>query len=331
VKSPKERLTGKRARADVRARRFLKSTLPGSDPERITIHGALKALRAAAAASLPPAVRKALLERLSKALANEFRTMKIQPKDFGLDGVEDIAEAYVRMLERAKATDYAPQRLRALAAGAYSRQPGLRSIFAGELFEQLVGNMRELQDDLKLLAGTQLAELNDALAAGKLLDGNGEPLEIKGSFDKIERVTDIVERFEKSTPKFIDAAYVALFWPAGGGQPMLAILAETEIKLPGAAKELSKQVAKALGRFSTTDGIEVMFAGATDPEPFARQNLIFGQTLMDRTGVTTTLRPKTTYRWRNANQAGFKQGYIRVGLAVDVDELYRLVNVLFRK
>jgi hypothetical protein len=331
VKSPEERLTGKRARADARARRFLKSALPGSDPERITIHGALKALRAAAAASLPPAVRKALLERLSNALANEFRTMKIRPKDFGVDGVEDIAEAYVRMLERAKAADYTPQRLRALAAGAYSRQPGLRSIFAGELFEQLVRNMRELQAELTLLAGSALEELNEALAAGKLRDGNGKPLKIKGKFGEIQRVTDIVEGFDNSDLKFIDAAYVALFRPADGGQPMLAILTATEIKLPGAAKELSKQVAKAFGRFSTTDGIEVMFADAAKPRPFARQKLIFGQTLIGSTGVTTTLRPKTTYRWRNANQAGFKQGYMRVGLAVDVDELYRLVNVLFRK
>ena len=331
MKSPKERLSVKRARADARARRFLKSALPGSDPERITIHGALKALRAAAAASLPPAVRKALLERISKALANEFRATKIQPKDFGVGSVEDIAEAYVRMLERAKVADYTPQRLRALAAGAYSRQPGLRSIFAGELFEQLVGNMGELQDDLKLLASTQLAELNDALAAGKLLDGDGNPLQVKGSFDKIERVTDIVEQTKSGDLKFIDAAYVALFRPASGGKPMLAILTETEIKLPGAAKELSEQVAKALGRFSTNDGIEVMFAGATKPRPFARENLIFGQTLMSRTGVTTTLRPKTTYRWRNADRAGYRQGYTRIGLAVDVDELYRLVNVLFRK
>lgn len=50
-----------------------------------------------------------------------------------------------------------------------------------------------------------------------------------------------------------------------------------------------------------------------------------------RTGVTTTLRPKTTYRWRNAPQAGFTQGHTRIGVAVDVDELYRLVNVLFRR
>ena len=144
-------------------------------------------------------------------------------------------------------------------------------------------------------------------------------------------VTDIVELTDKGDLNFIDTAYVAIFKPLGGGEPLLAILTETEIKLPGAAKELSEQVAKALGRFSTSDGIEVMFAGATKPKSFAREKLIFGQTLMSRTGLTTTTRPGTTFRWRLADHAGYRQGYLRIGLAVDVDELYRLVNVLFRK
>lgn len=329
------RVKAKRARADADARRFFKTALPGLDPDDLRLSGVLRAMRKTMSVALSAAARAAVRSTLVNALTEEFKTLKIQPGDLGQKTVDEVAELFLRMLERANVTGYTATRLRGQAAGAFSRKPGLRSTFAGELFELLVRNLEELQKDLRTLAQAELDDLKAAVAgqAGKrpaLLDGNGKPVKLDGTFGPVQQVTDVVTDTGSGKLKFIDTAYVSVFTPSDGGPSRLVFLVEVEIKLPGAAKGFSKQIGSALARFSTADGVEVVFAGAKTPTPFKRAQLIVDPRAMYRTAVTTTQRATPTYRWRTTRKGGYREGYLRIGLTIDVDALYRLVNLLFR-
>jgi hypothetical protein len=330
-----ERVKAKRARANADARRFLKTALPGVNPDDLTVSGVLRAMRKTMSVALSAATRAALRTKLVDALTAEFTTLKIKPADLGQKSVEELAELFLRMLERADVTGYTATRLRSQAAGAFSRKPGLRSTFAGELFELLVRNLEELQKDLRGLAQAELDDLKPAVAgkAGKrpaLLDGNGKRVQLDGTFGPVQQVTDVVTDTGSGKLKFIDTAYVSVFTPSDGGAARLVFLVEVEIKLPGAAKGFSKQIGSALARFSTADGVEVVFAGAKTPTPFKRAQLIVDPRAMYRTAVTTTQRTTPTYRWRTTRKGGYREAYLRIGLTIDVDALYRLVNLLFR-
>jgi hypothetical protein len=50
---------------------------------------------------------------------------------------------------------------------------------------------------------------------------------------------------------------------------------------------------------------------------------------MNRTAITTTGGDSGTYRWRTTTKGGYRESYVRVGLTVNVDNLYKLVNMLF--
>jgi hypothetical protein len=337
VARERERIQRKRRLLDTQVSQVFKTVLPGVSLAEASLKGILRGLAATMSMPMSASVRRAVRERLVKALAGEFVTLKIKYADLGAANPGELAETFVRMLERAKFDDYSVSRLRSQAAGVYSRKPGLRSVFAGELFELLARNLRELQDDLKAMAQAQLDDLNDVVAGKvrsrrpKLLDGNGDPITLKGTFGPIRRVNDVVTIQGNQRPKFVDFGYVSVFTPAGGGPRMLVFLVESELKLPGAAAGLSEQIGSALGRFANSDGVEVVFEGAQSPTRFNREQLIVDPTTMNRTGIAPTQRETPTYRWRTTERGGYKESYLRIGVTIQVDELYRLVNLLFRK
>jgi hypothetical protein len=328
-----DRRLAKKLKLSTQALGFLKHALPGVDLAAIPITGVLRAFRAAWPSPVHPALRAEVLAHLTRALAKAFDSMIIKPADLGLPDSQTLARAFMAMLERTAYATYTVKRLRGVAGGVISRTPGLRSVFAGEFFELLVRNLTDLQAEFRSMAEELRHEMDGILnghltGRPQLLDGDGKEINVKGTFGPVRKLVDIVELVPNAQPlKFIDFMYVAEFIPDDGSPARLAVLLESEFKLPGAARELRKQVGKALARLATGQGIAGIFDDTKAVASFDRKNLMFSQTAMTRTAVSPG--PTPAARWVITDKGGYQESYLHLKVDIDVDELYRVVNLLF--
>lgn len=333
AKARQLRLQKRRAKIELQLKRHLKASLPGGTVS-LDAPGVLKALRLLGKMGMPAGKRARLRATLVQALAVVIEETKFRPADLGVRDLDHLSELFVRMLERVGFHEYGITELRRKARG-------LRGAFAGELFEQLVLHMEELQSDLRNMAGTQLATLNGSVAAHKtrLLDGYGQPIKVKGRFAGIYRVTDIAiyKPGHVGPPlKFTDFAYVTYLVPEGGGMPLLSVLVETEIKLPRAAREFSEQIGNAQSRYAGAERIEMLFDGDTHPTAVLPDQIVFDVGSIQRTAVTATTAKSNRYtfrttKWKAGDPILNEESYLRIGLSFETTELRRLVAVLFRQ
>ena len=326
------------ANVEAELRTFVKSPL-ASGSKAADVSGVLRGLRALGTLALSTARRDRLRARLLESIEKVMADMKLDARDLGARDHKHLAEMFVRMVERVGYERYNVSALRRKAQG-------LRGVFAGELFEQLVLNMRSLQNDLRIMARGQLENLLTLVAdqlknvaagkrsAGRLIDCLGNPIPssnlVGAKFKEIVRATDIFIYAGGKKLKFTDFAYVVVI-DTPSGKPMVSFLVETEIKLPRAASDFSEQIGQAQGRFAFADHVELRIPGRADPVEFTPDQIIFDHGSINRTAVTMTRSSSDSYRFRETSKGGYDEVYTRVGLALDVNELRRLVNVLFRQ
>jgi hypothetical protein len=264
---------------------------------------------------------RALRQRLVTGLTNAFQSMKFTPSDFGAQTLGELAEVFVQMVERVRYGKYAPQELRV-------KVRGLRGVFAGELFERLVQNMRELNDDLVLMAQMELADIND-LARGSsplLKNANGDTVLLTPPFGPVRKAVDINIWSGGQKLKSVDMAHITIV--GGGSQLSVVMLVETEIKLPGAASQFGPQIGVAQGRFAGADFIEMSVEGYGKIR-VPRENLIFNTRSGNRVAVTPTPQNTQQMRFSFTRAGSYPESYLRVGVSVKVDEVYRLTTLLF--
>lgn len=127
-------------------------------------------------------------------------------------------------------------------------------------------------------------------------------------------------------------AHVSIFEHRSGSGPLtVGILVETEIKLPGAAKEFGAQIGGAQWRFANADRIEMLLEGDSTPITVLPDRIIFSRrTMLQRVAVTPTALPETEqYRFSFTGRGGYPESFLRVGVKVKTDVLEQLVSVLF--
>ncbi len=346
--SAKERLQARQAANEQEVRLAVKAVLPPPGTA-LDVKGALRALHQVGSLALRPNIRKKVTAKLTGELAKTLPQTSIKPTDLGAKDFPDLADRLVKMLERAGYAEYGIAELR-------RKRAGLRHNFAGELFEQLVLHHGELQAIFRDLADEGLRTALDAikteavlrktlpaadyLKKTRLLTAKGEPalldpasfVDANGrSLVMIERVVDIRTRVGNAWRMFTDTAYVVRFTPVGGGPQRVLILVETEIKLPAAARDFSGQVSEAQLRHGAADEIEMRGLESGTRHTFTPDNVIFDVGGISRNAVTITRRRTMTAAFRYVEYAGGgREHYTRIGLAVQVDELRRLIALLFR-
>lgn len=315
------------------ALKYIKQELPDVDRAAVPVGGILRAAWKALAGPWHPDFQARVIQLLTGELVRFFASSPFKVADLGRASEQILARVFMDMMRRAGYARYTIQRLRSVAAGRYSRTAGLRSLFVGECFELLAQHLKGLQADLKSMAHDLLddmvATLKGTAATPRppLLDGNGNVMNLQGTFGPVRKLIDIIELAPGGDKlKFIDFMYVAEFIPADGSPKRLAILLEAEFKMPGAARGLRKQIGKALGRFTTADGITGVFEDGT-PATYTRDKLIFSQAATTRTGISPGSTPDV--RYVITTKGGYQEAFLRIKVEVDVDELYRLVNLLF--
>lgn len=287
----------------------------------------LRAMRTLGTGTMRPRVRAALRSRVVEALADTMRGMRLAPGDFGVSSYAGLADTFVTMLERVGYHEYGVTELR-------TKRAGLHGAFAGELFELLVIHHHGIQADLLGLADLQLKELTGlsaAAAKARLVDALGAAVDLRGTWGRARLVTDITVIRGNRRLKFTDFGYVSVLAPAAGGPSAVSFLVEGEVKLPRAAASFAEQIGEKQARFTDADRIEVRFADDGSPASFAPHEIVFDtKAALGRVALTTTSAPGQTWRLRTTKVGGFEDAYWRVGLTVDVEELRRLVTVLFR-
>lgn len=319
--TPSSRAARKRTSLDRRLAPYVKAALPtgGISNGREL----LAATRTLAKLSLLPRLHKALRSRLVDALDAHFKTMQLQPRDFGMGSTRELADLFLHTLERVGYHEYLASELRA-------KRTGLHGNFGGELFELLVLNEPVLQSMLAEMAHSAHEALTKS--AGKyLIDASGRRLgAIQGKWGPVERVTDIVTYAGNAEPKFTDFAYITRFKPTKGGKELVVFLVEAETKLPAAAKEFRIQMSKKQLRFTNADGVAFMLHGKT--KEVTADCIVFNQRApIGRVAISTTRRITMSWGPRFVKHAGFADVYWRVGLTMNIDELRRTVSLMFRQ
>jgi hypothetical protein len=287
----------------------------------------------------------AIRKEYEAAFARIFRWMSFSPRDFGAKNFSELADTFVTMLERTGYHRF-PQ----------SKLPSLRGTFAGELLELLVQKHELWQKDLKVMAKAQVDLLNLLAAAqeellnskmGTLVDAHFTPVPaagLKGKFGLPRKATDIVIVNSKGgrPRKFIDLAYVSEFeHESGSGLNMWSFLVETEIRMATKAKKAGKQIGRAQARFdfATGDKIKMVVDGEAEPVYLEAEQIIFAPTSIDRTLVTVP-KPKPfrlvripdtpQYRPSFTTRGGYPEYFWRLEVAMDTEEIWRMVNELPR-
>lgn len=321
----KLRVQKRRLKSTANLQQFIKSRLPTGGTSLDDLPGVIKALRALGSMGIPAAKRAKLRANLVESLASVMKDMKIKPKDLGVKDLDLLAELFVRMLERMRYHEYGVNELR-------RKKVGLRGVFAGELFELLVLNMESIQKELKSCAEGQFEGLNSAMRSQKarLIDANGVNIAVSGKWAGIERVTDIIIYRNNQKLKFTDFAYATFLDPPKNGPRLVSFLVETEVKLPRAASEFSEQMGVKQARFAGADRVEFIVEGQKKPVSFKPEEIIFDSGNINRVALTTTKSSNETWRLRSTRKGGYDEIYWRIGLVVEVEDLRRLVNILFR-
>lgn len=329
-KARKQSFKRKRDKINADLGGYVKSPLGVPAPSG-EIAGRLRAVRALGALGMPLRKRRALRKRIVTDLADTLAREKIRPRDLGLKGnslaqeIDLLAELLVQMLERVNYHEFGINELR-------RKKKGLRGVFAGELFELLVLNMPSIQDELRLLSGRQLAELNAAMRnhRARLINAHGVQLALTGTWTGVHRVTDIYVRKGKSRLKFTDFGYVT-FLNSKSGKLYVSFLLETEVKMPAAAGKFREQIGVKQARFTDADQIEFTIDGADVPVSFAPADIIFDSRNINRFALDPIEGPQQTWRVQSTSSGGYHEAFWRVGLVVDVSGLRALVEAAFAR
>jgi hypothetical protein len=321
--SVEARTAARQAKLAAELEQELGRALPRPTVAPVTRGGILRALRLLGQLEeLTAEQAKALRAKLVSRLAEVFKSMKFDPKDFGVSTPKELADVFVQMLERVRYNQYTRKQL-------LLKIKGLKGVFAGELFERLVHNMRELNADLDLMATVQRNELNTLARQGSphLLNAVGDPVKVKGTFGQVKRATDIFIWKGGKKLKFVDTARVA--YNVVGDERRVGMLVETEIKLPAAAKEFGPQIGAARERFAGAEAIEMVVDGET--AVFAPEDVIFSRRSVNRTAITTSVTGTTEMRFSfNEVRKGVpNESFLRVDVAVSSQDVYKLASVAF--
>jgi hypothetical protein len=300
----------------------------------------------------------ALRKRYEAALERIFLWNSYQPEDFGIKngGHKELAETFVAMLER-----------KGYIGRPLSKMRKLRGEFVGELLELLVQNHELFQKYLKGMAKKQVGILN--LAETELVDARGTlvpPASRKGTFQPVRKATDIVvvNSEGKNPRKFLDVAYVSDFkhdpaeqlavGDAGGGEEhvvapdqvvdksgsgpkMWSFAVETEIRMPAKARKSGKQIGRAQLRFDLASGdkIKMVVEGEAKPVELEAEEIIFATNSIDRVLITIPekpfqLRKPLQFRPSFTTRGGYPEYFWRLEVAMDTEEIWRIVNELTR-
>ncbi|WAZ19149.1 hypothetical protein STRCI_000181 [Streptomyces cinnabarinus] len=285
--------------------------------ERPTMSGLLKAWRRlgrVASISAPDRnlLRAAFVDAFTRVLREQGKNT-FGPADFGVSNVRELADLFVTMLDRVGYTRASRAKLRRM-----------RSHLVGELLEVLVRNSRELQPGLRLMAQAQLA--NFRRPGVGLVDARGKDVVTPASFGAVTTGIDLaVTGPRRSRRKFVDLVHVSV-GEFPDGKTFLAILVETEIKMPRAAQKAGKQIGRAQVRFHLRrgDSLSVDVAGH-GPLEFKADQILFLPGKVQRNLITVADTPNFTLRTTRAG--GYDEAFWEVALDVRADALRRLVDM----
>src|SRR5450631_821526 len=330
-KSIKVRVSGEAKQAEASLQRNLSIPLPDMSWNVQAQKRVLATLRALmAAADRTRAEMTTLKKQLVKDLQYLFdsASFDIEPADLGVKSVNELAGVLVKLVKNVRYDRYTVAELR-------SKAVGLRGVFNGELFELLVANQQQLQQDLKLMAAGQRLDLNQLIQASsnQVADGRGAKIQVQGIFRDIQKAGSIFVWKDGKKLKFIDSAYVSeLIRPGGGSSGKFTFLVRTEIKLPAAAKGFGEQIGGSNIRFSEADRIEFLVEGESAPRVIDPEDLVFSNRAIPLAAITLTSKGQNQYRFSFTNKGGYTEAYLRVQLStVQVQTLNRITNVLLKR
>lgn len=304
--------------ADAETRKVFSGLL--SQVGELEVRGVVRALRVFGRAKLRPSQRKALRDLLKVALTETMQRMRVRPDSLGLNNLDELADLFLAMVER---TRYA--RFGSTALRTTRNRKGLRSNFAGELFERLVLHDRGLGSYIEDLGDSHRKGLNNAIkkAPHLLVNGKDQPITVLQAFKGNGLATDLALVVE-GVPvplKFVDIARVA--FSGSGSKRRIAILVEIEAKIRGRRGEFNEQIDAARPRLKEAISLELVVDGKK--VTFRSEDVVFHTGLDSRVAVTSTRLPNG----RASFQQSRNNAYLRVGLAVDASELHRLSGILF--
>lgn len=324
----KARVSGEAKQAEASLQKNLSIPLPEMSWDVQAQKRVLATLRSLMAAADRTRVEmNALKKQLVKDLQYLFDTASfdIEPADLGVKSVNELAGVLAKLVKNVRYDRYTVGQLR-------SKAVGLRGVFNGELFELLVANQQQLQQDLKFMAADQLLDLNELIEANSnlLADGRGAKIQVQGSFKAIKKAGSIFVLKPGEKLKFIDSAYVSeLIPPEGGSSGKFTFLVRTEIKLPAAAKGFGEQIGRSNIRFSEADLIEFLVEGELEPRKIPPENLIFSNHAIPLVAITLTSKGQNQYSFNYTYKGEYLESYLRVQLStVQVQALNRITDVL---
>jgi len=289
--------------------------------------------------------RMQILSDLEKRVAQSG----VNPKNFGVKSETELAELFVKIIERMKIK---PKSFRAFIA--QMRIKGYQSRVRGMLWHMFVRNFQPLQDDFIGVARSQVKEMNNP--AVKLLNAKGKGVQEPVNFGKPRKAQEIhIIKNDGTSVEFIDDVLVSC--SGAEAKRLWGFLVEIEVKTTSAAKSFSKQIGFAQLRLMADEVKEVamIVEGFKEVVKIKPENIIFSPSSIDRNAVTLLSNSKwgrlakstrsdlsdalTTGNSQKIYEAsGFRfqstrkgQGetFRRITLAVNTDELNKLVRAIW--
>jgi hypothetical protein len=264
------------------------------------------------------AARVALRKRYVKELERVLKAESYDPKDFGVDNVNQLADALVATTERVG-------RGKSLA-----RLARMRGSVAGELLEQLVRHMEQLGKDFRMIAKHQVEVLNSPKTP--LIDARGAKVSraaLGGEFGEPVEAYDFTIRGRK----FFDRGEVSFVWPKGAAEPsFVSVCVETEIRMPVKAKQGGKQIGRAQARYDFLKrypkGTKLKFyvRGRRKPIEVEPKEIIFAQNSIMRTLVTLSRTEK--YRPSYTRRGGYLEHFWHLDVDLRAKVIWQLVNIV---
>ena len=303
---------------DAEVRQVFSGILPKA--RKVEVRGVVRALRVFGRAKLSSSQRRVLGRLLKEALSEAMRSIRIRPESLGVGNLDELAELFLAMVERTGYHRFGSAALRKTRA-----RQGLRSNFAGELFERLVLHDRELADDIAGLADAHRQDFNAAIesASELLVNGKGKKVTVPTRFRGNALATDLLTIVD-GVPiplKYVDNARVS--FSGKGSDLRIAILVETEAKIRGRKADFDEQIDAARPRLARATSLRLTVDGETIT--FKSEDVVFHTGIAGRVAVTSTRARTNRYTVRQSRD----NAYLRVGKTIDASEVHRLSGILF--
>ncbi|MER7172342.1 hypothetical protein [Streptomyces mesophilus] len=276
----------------------------------------------------PSTLRTQQLLALTPALAAASKAMHIDPGLLRLKTHDAVAHWFLRLTER---VDYAAYTKSELAL----KKVGLRGVFGGEGFELLVNGHGPLNRKLDARAEIERAAMN-ALVRSKapgLVDARGRRIEgLAGSFDEVTQGYDVwIHTPGGRKVKFVDTVRLSLFRPSARIEVetlYLGLLAGAEIKLPGAAKSVGKQISRIRDRFRRILALELTVPGRFESAIFLPQQIVFNGSATKFSAIAPGEIDDVITR-TTTTRTGADLEFDQYLMDLDVRELTRAIDLLF--